>query len=526
MTKKQNSIDGLLIPRHGQRKRLGSVEDTSVPSQFIKNNGVQASSRQDKLPQPRQGISRSEIDKSLEQFDQDQGGVKGQKKWRPSKKFFKRFFIILIIIGVLMGGYIGIKALIASSKIFGGNLFDLVSQAQPLKEDANGRSNIVIFGTAEDDEGGEHGGANLTDSIMVVSLDQKKKNAYMVSIPRDLWIEYDETCEVGNQGKVNATYFCSSNDGANEKAGADALRKKIGEVLGMDIQYYTHLNFTAVVDAVNAVGGIDVTIESEDPRGILDRNFDWKCNYQCHYVKYANGEKAHMDGEHALAFARARNASGGYGLPGGNFDREKNQQKVIVALRNKAANAGTLANPIAATKLIDSLGNNLRTNFVAGEVKTLVGLGQDISDKKIERIGLSDADPAIFTTGNMGGQSIVQPVAGLYDYSEIAAYLNKIMNSDEATKEAATVTVLNGSGVPGAASEMQENLIAKGFSVSEIGNAAESAEYGKASVYKLSETSQPATSKKLEKLLKIKVKPGPLPYEMASTADFVVIVGQ
>ena len=83
-------------------------------------------------------------------------------------------------------------------------------QNQPLAKDANGRSNFVIFGTAEDDEGGEHGGANLTDSILVLSVDQAKKDAYMISLPRDLWVTYADTCTVGNQGKLNAAYYCAS----------------------------------------------------------------------------------------------------------------------------------------------------------------------------------------------------------------------------------------------------------------------------------------------------------------------------
>ncbi len=530
MRSKHNSIDGFSLRRRTGSNRSQTLSDTSLPQRFMKEGvSVQSSvPRRDQLPTPqdKERLSRSDIDESLKKFDKEKEKSNKRRFWRPSKRFFKRLFKLLIVAVILVGLFVGIKALIAGSKIFGGNLFDLVSQAQPLKTDENGRSNIVIFGTAEDDEGGEHGGANLTDSIMVISLDQKKKNAYTISIPRDLWVEYDQRCEVGDQGKINATYFCASDDGTNEKAGADALRKKVGEVLGMDIQYYTHLNFTAVIDAVNAVGGIDVTVESEDPRGILDRNFDWKCRYECYYVKYANGEKAHMDGEHALAFARARNASGGYGLPNGNFDREKNQQKVIVALRNKAANAGTLANPIAATKLIDSLGANLRTNFVAGEVKTLIGLGQDITDKKIQRISLIDADPAVVTTGDMGGQSIVRPVEGLFDYSAIDLYIDKVINSDDATKEAATITVLNGSERVGAASTMKDTLVAKGFTVADVGNAATSPEYGKVSIYKITDKKQPATEKKLAKVLGAKVKKEQLPYDMMSTSDFVVIVGQ
>jgi len=52
-------------------------------------------------------------------------------------------------------------------------------------------------------------------------------------------------------------------------------------------------------------------------------------------VKYAQGETVLLDGERALALSRARNAQGGYGLEGGNFDREKNQQNDIESAPRK-----------------------------------------------------------------------------------------------------------------------------------------------------------------------------------------------
>ena len=307
--------------------------------------------------------------------------------------------------------------------------------------------------------------------------------------------------------------------------GAAALREKVGEVYGLDVQYSVKVGYKAVEQAVDAVGGVDITIESDDPRGILDRNFDWECSFKCYLVKYPNGP-VRLDGKHALALSRARNDIGGYGLSRGNFDREINQQKILVALRNKAASAGTLANPVAATKLIDSLGDNIRTNFVAGEIKTLIGLAKDIKENNIDRFSLIDNDPALLTTGNLNGQSIVRPVAGLYDYSELKLYIDKRLNSDEATKEAATITVLNGSERAGAASTTQDTLVSKGLNVVDIGNATTSPEYGKVSIYKISSTKQPATEKKISKILGAKVKKEQLPYGMVSASDFVVIVGQ
>jgi polyisoprenyl-teichoic acid--peptidoglycan teichoic acid transferase len=481
-------------------------------------------------------IGRSDISDSLREIDDAPEGIKSDKKSRRQRRRDKKaqkpkskarriikwiaLLLLLIVLGV--GGYVAFKAFIAGNSVFRGSVFDLV-QSQPLKEDANGRSNFLVFGTAEDDEGGTHSGANLTDSIMVISVDQDKKDAYLVSLPRDLWISYQETCVVGNQGKLNAAYFCASDDGMNEAAGADALRAKAGEILGLDVQYYVHLNFTAVVQAVDAVGGVELTIESEDPRGILDRNFDWKCNYKCYYVNYKNGEKVTLDGERALALARARNASGGYGLPNGNFDREKNQQKVIKALREKAVSAGTLTNLGSVTGLIDALGDNLRTNIETKEFRTLMSLASTIPSEKILPLSLVDEEDRLVTTGNINGQSVVRPIAGLYDYSDIKAYVNKNLNSGPVVKEEPHITVLNGGAASGMAQNEADRLIAEGFMVDTVDNAPEGT-YPAYTIYQIN-ASKTASAAKLKELYGVTIKTTAPPVSVVGDTDFLIIIG-
>ncbi|MDO8335353.1 MAG: LCP family protein [Candidatus Saccharibacteria bacterium] len=523
MSNKNNSIDGFSLRRR-DTNRVRNLGAEPVPERFLKENAtVKPVHESTRHKEPSAGLKRSDIDESLKKFEEKPF----KKKKRITKKGVKKFLKILLVIIVLIGGFLAIKAFIAGSKIFGGNLFDAFSSSQPLKQDENGRSNILIFGTSEDDPN-DHDGAALTDSIMVVSLDQTKKVAAITSVPRDLWVKYDDDCEFGYQGKINVVYECSDpnkKEGEYSEKGAEALRKKVGEVYGLDVQYSVFVGYKAVQQAVDAVGGVDVKIESSDPRGILDRNFDWECNFKCYYVKYPNGP-AHLDGKHALALSRARNDAGGYGLSRGNFDREINQQKVLIALRNKASSAGTLANPVAATKLIDSLGDNIRTNFVSGEIKTLIDLAKVINEPKIDRFSLVDADPALLTTGMISGQSAVEPTAGTFVYTDIHSYIQKRLTQDEATKENASIVVLNGSGVPGAAKTMKDKLTAKGFSVTNVGDATVSQEYGKAAIYKVSKTKQPATTAKLKKTLKTNVKTSAMPYGMTADADFVVIVGQ
>ncbi len=509
------------------------VDKLPVPQQFLAEdtNGRHNENSIDQRSTSQQvGVSGTaaghgrltdELNESLRQIDDDQ--PKKKRGSRINKKLIKRLLIGLIVVFVLVGGYIGIKALLAGTSVFNGNLFDVFS-SRPLKKDEFGRSNILLFGTSEDSVAHQENGAGgLTDSIMIVSVDQEKKNAVMFSVPRDLWVDYGRDCIAGYSGKINSLYECAK-DGTSDQAGADALKDKVGEIFDIDIQYTAKVNYSALKDAVNAVGGITVAIDSEDPRGIFDPNFDWQCNRRCNMVKWPNGP-ADLDGEHALALARARNASGGYGLGGGNFDREQYQQKIIVAIKEKAASAGTLTNPVAVAGLIDSVGKNVVTNFETSEIKTLVEVAAGIDKTNIRSISLVDGTKPLVTTGNVSGQSIVRPVAGIDDFSDIQDYIHRQFIGSSESTEASTVEILNGSDYSGVAGKKETELESKGIIVTSIGDTPTQSSFAPIQWYDLSGGSKPETSKKLQASIGKSSSGSSLPTGVYSDADFVIILG-
>lgn len=539
MTDNKKNIDGFVRRKvgrqlgdvHGKPDKSLVADERPYHSGFSSRNELQSSSGKP--------IDRKDIDESLNILDSEDK-PKNKKSWfkkkdkkqsnleiksgRKLKRFIKWTVITIGVILLAIAGYVGYKVMVASDNIFSGNILGIV-RSEPLLTDAKGRSNFLVFGTAEDDEGGAHGGANLTDSIMVISVDQKQKNAFMVSLPRDLWVEYNETCSVGNQGRLNAVYFCASNDGEDEKVGAEALMSKVYEITGLEMQYYIHLNFTAVVEAVDAVGGVQVVIESEDPRGIFDDNFDWKCGFKCNMVKYPNGLTPVMDGEHALALARARGASGNtYGLPQANFDREKNQQKILAALREKALSAGTLTNLGAVTKLIDALGNNLRTNIDSKYIRTIMDIAKDTKSPDVISVSLVDPEDLQVSTGNAYGQSIVRPVKGLLDYTGIHNYLSKKITSDPVVREAAEIAVLNGSGIVGAAQTEATKLESENYIITTVENAPDTIS-DTYQVYQL-DASKTKTAEKLAARYKVTVQTTkPTSISVPSTTSFIIVIG-
>ena len=307
-----------------------------------------------------------------------------------------------------------------STAVFKGNPMDILISSE-LKKDENGQTNFLIFGTSEDAKG--HGGQELTDSILVASINQENKSAKVFSVPRDLWVNYSVpgsepmSCTVGSQGKINATYLCALEEYRNTMNGTSAkeaaslyFAKKISEVTGFSMHYYVAADWSAVKMIVDKIGGIDVDVYADDEDGIHD---------SCQNIDLKKGMYYNMNGDLAMKLARARNAAcapGDYGLSRSNFDREINQQRIMNAIKNKVSSIGILMNPGKVMSIIDGLGDNLRTNIVMSEVRTLIDFGTKL-EEGIQPISTIDQ----FGTGRIGLSSVVIP-AGASTYSEGSLY--------------------------------------------------------------------------------------------------------
>ena len=278
---------------------------------------------------------------------------KARKAKGGKKKHKKAKIIITIILVLLLGGgifaYLWLNGII--SKITDGNagLFDFImAKDVELKKGEDGRTNILAFGTSGYDMSGKegkgtHDGAQLTDSIMVISLDQETKDVAMISLPRDLYVK--RTCTA--TAKVNEVYWCANMKGNNEAAGVKALEDKVSEILGIDFQYYIHLDWAALVDIVDSLGGITVTL-------------DESINDPMTKTKIKAGEPTWLDGGKALGLARAR-----HGTTGGDFTRGNSQQKILVALKDRFHEKGLGVTD--AIGLLDTLGDNVRMKASRGK---------------------------------------------------------------------------------------------------------------------------------------------------------------
>jgi LCP family protein required for cell wall assembly len=528
----RNSMDGFMRRTPGVSRQLGQP---AVGPAIIAPSSVNPAGAAALTGGGGRGVRRGDLDESLRAIDTDKKVPNKNDPYRKARrrKVVKRIIVTLLIIIALLGVGFALNALIQSSKIFKGNIFEaLTGQNTPLQTDSQGRTNILVFGTSEDDPG--HDGANLTDSIMVLSIDQNKKTAQMLSVPRDLWVQYDHSCTVGFAGKINAVYECGlENTKKSEDAASQQFMNKVDSVLGISLQYYAHVNYTVVKDTVDAVGGIDVNIAGDGSQGIYDTNFDWNCPggrpYSCKNVYYPTNGTYHLNGTQALYLARARADGGAYsykdfGLAHGDFDRQANQQKILKALQTKMMSAGTLGNPVKVLGIINSLGTNLRTNFQTKEITTLINLAKTIPTTGVTSLNLTNASSPLVTTGTgPDGSSIVKPVAGLLDYSDIQAYIKAAFSGDVAATEDASVAVYNGSSKLGVATGTSTMLKNAGFNVTTVDDTTD----GYAPRYTLYDTTggkKPNTLAKLQKQLGVKPTSG-TPKGITTDADFIVIVG-
>lgn len=469
------------------------------------------------------------------------------------KKLIKRILLVIALLAVLIGGYFGVRILIASSRLLHGNLLSLIQPGTPLKTDGEGRTNILVFGTSQDDAAHQNavggGGLWLTDSIMLISMNQKDHTIKTVSIPRDLWVNMPNACMVGYQNKINAVYECGSGlvgSGADEqkksdykskdKAGAHALESTIHDVTGITPQYYVHVNYTVLKQSVDAVGGVDVHIVGDGADGIYDTNFDWDCPhgpYTCKNVYYPHDGTYHLNGKQALFLARAR-ADGGrfsykdFGLAQGDFDRQQNQQKIMTALRHKATSAGTLTNPVKLTDLLSALGDNITTDLEGGNYKTLIEYSKKMPAKNaMTSIDLVKPGESVVQNQSVDGASAVVATSGLLNYDSIINYLAKKLSTNPAVAEGATIAIYNASGTPGVASTLETTLSEQGLDVTGTGNAASSDAAGNHyTIYDQSGGKKNGTIKYLKFKYGMVHARGSVPSDISVDADLVIVVGQ
>lgn len=187
-------------------------------------------------------------------------------------------------------------------------------------------------------------GGGLSDVLMVIHVTADKKAAYVISIPRDSWVDIP--------GR-NKNYKYKIN-GAYSLGGPPLVVQTVEKLTGIRIDHYLAIDMRGFAAMTDAVGGVDINVPIDSFDSINRKR--WKAGPQ------------RMDGETALLFVRQR-----YGLPNSDFDRIKHQHLFLQALMAKTTDSGQLGNPVKLTRLLNAVSTSLSVDsgLSAGGLRAL-----------------------------------------------------------------------------------------------------------------------------------------------------------
>ncbi len=327
--------------------------------------------------------------------------------------------------------------------------------------DGASRISILIVGLDYRDwVAGE--GAPRSDTMIVLTIDPLTKTAGMISVPRDLWVNIPGF----GYSRINTAY----SDGEGSKlpgGGPELARKTVEQLLGVPIQYYAQIDFSAFSQFIDDIGGIDVH-NDEDLR--LDPVGGGKDK-----IKLTCCGMRHMNGNVALAYVRFRKDKEG------DVARSKRQQNVIIAIRNKVLSPENFPVLIGkAQQIYEQLSSGIKTNIPFDTAMRLGVLAKDIPLESIKPgvIDFTMVMPATVTLGGLPAE-ILKPmpdkIRELRDQIFGGGVLSPLAAQDNLTAlmqaDGARVSVLNGTYAAGLDSSTGNYLLKLGVPVTAIGAA-------------------------------------------------------
>jgi LCP family protein required for cell wall assembly len=300
-------------------------------------------------------------------------------------------------------------AIVAGSvlAVSGISAFDLYNQlnrdnivlANAGEADLEGPLDILVVGSdTRDGQGEEFGDVNseLADVIMLLHISKDRKDAVVVSFPRDLLVSIPE-CPNPEGGTFSAKNRQQINSSIGY-GGVACTHLTVQEFTGLQIPYVAMIDFKGVIEMSNAVGGVEVVIDKpiSDPYS----NF------------YIDAGTHTLQGSQALGFLRTR-----YGIgDGSDLARISNQQLFLTSLFNKIQQEGTLSNPIMLYSLASAAARNMKLSESMADLATMVTLAGAMRDVDSSRMVFTQV-PTRYLTGAEAGrvESISDEAKALFD---------------------------------------------------------------------------------------------------------------
>lgn len=324
--------------------------------------------------------------------------------------------------------------------------------SRELLTDEKNHTNILVLGV-----GGEgHDGKDLTDTVIIASLNHKDSHISLISLPRDLYLK----SAVG-EGRINRLYETAK---AKWEAaqGLDFVRETIQKTFDIPLHYAVKVDFEGFEKIIDAVGGVDVMVEKD----IYDAEYplDGTIEYEPFFI--AAGQR-HLNGRTALKYVRSRKTSS-------DFDRSKRQQQVLVALKEKAATEGLLTKKSVLKEVYYSLRDHVETNMTIGEMIALAEFAAGWDSSKMTSATMNN-EP-IFKGGFLytplreyyGGAYVLLPVGDNFEL--VNKFVHLTLYGPSAFSQTG-VSILNGTKTQGMAGSVRAIFNRFGINMQTVGNA-------------------------------------------------------
>lgn len=325
----------------GQKDKSSSIQtDRTKGTGKTKRKGTKGA-RQKETGSPRQKGTESTGRKGTERTGRKGAEGAGQKVKKKRSGLKKFLAVVLVLAALLSFGWYSLIGIVYDKMTFEENT---TLATQPMKED--GVVNILLIGN-DSRENGEDG---RSDAMILLSVNSRAKTIYMTSFLRDIYVDIP-----GHDGnRLNAAYSFG---------GPELLLATLEQNFDIHVNRYMLVNFQAFANLVDAVGGVDLELTSEEVEYIngylVEYNMLTGQPEGTDYMDTSKSGMLHINGPQALAYSRNR-------YLGTDFGRTERQRKVLSAVMAKAPSA-LLTNPKG---LLDVL-SNLTTNLTQGECMQL-----------------------------------------------------------------------------------------------------------------------------------------------------------
>lgn len=369
---------------------------------------------------------------------------------KPKKRWLKPLLIFVAIV-VVIGGAVAWKTGAILSKVStggSGGLFSSLVRAIPgvsneLKGEKEDRINILLMGMrgADDPAGG-----SLADTIMVASIEPKANKIALISVPRDLYVQDPGR---DSKSKINAVHALGEQGGKGQ--GIADMEKIVSEVAGIPIQYGMRIDFQGFKSLVDSLGGINIHLDTNFSEPVQFMGLAGRCDlttftvpsgkfetkkverrsklgallgvkekqYPLCYTKTPSecGGNFKLDagdltlnGDQALCFARSRDTTS-------DFERAKRQQIIIQKIEEKATSLGTLSDFTKVNGMLDALGNNVKTDLQAWEMKKLYDLYRGMQSPQMTQRVLENTEEGLLYAPESTPETgyILLPIGDNYD---------------------------------------------------------------------------------------------------------------